>query len=303
MDPFCCQGAWDEMCVQQCQQCGGCGGCIPSCTGSDGQWRECGDDGCGGQCGTCPDGWQCNALYQCQPGSRTCQQGIDCVLSCNGPLYSCLDSCAAGLDQEAQSNLYRLFECIGNLCASGSGYLSPDCFYRYAKSECLPYYERCLSGVCTPRCEGRECGDDGCGGQCGTCPWGTACDWAAGYCYPTCIPSCENRQCGDDGCGGTCGDCQPGTTCQDGWCVSAGKACGEVLDCAMTNCASLTQACIQSCMVGASSSAQQLFLSLAQCVVQQCGYPTTAACVQKALQAACYSQAQSCRYDGWVVPM
>ena len=29
--------------------------------------------------------------------------------------------------------------------------------------------------VCTPVCEGAECGDDGCGGECGVCYWGSPC--------------------------------------------------------------------------------------------------------------------------------
>ena len=35
--------------------------------------------------------------------------------------------------------------------------------------------------ACTPTCDGRSCGDDGCGGQCGTCPEGQACS-AEGLC-------------------------------------------------------------------------------------------------------------------------
>ena len=29
---------------------------------------------------------------------------------------------------------------------------------------------RCLASACKPQCEGKTCGDDGCGGSCGTCP-------------------------------------------------------------------------------------------------------------------------------------
>lgn len=32
-----------------------------------------------------------------------------------------------------------------------------------------------ISGVCTPDCTGKECGDDGCGGSCGICPSGENC--------------------------------------------------------------------------------------------------------------------------------
>lgn len=73
---------------------------------------------------------------------------------------------------------------------------------------------------CIPSCSGRDCGDDGCGGVCGTCGEGTACS-PAGTCEPTetgCTPSCAGRQCGDDGCGGSCGACMSGELCQAGTC-------------------------------------------------------------------------------------
>ena len=33
-------------------------------------------------------------------------------------------------------------------------------------------------GTCLPDCEGQECGSDGCGGICGTCPGALHCDWS-----------------------------------------------------------------------------------------------------------------------------
>lgn len=44
-----------------------------------------------------------------------------------------------------------------------------------------PPPERGPPAACVPRCDGRRCGDDGCGGTCGSCPEGRACD-AAGRC-------------------------------------------------------------------------------------------------------------------------
>jgi hypothetical protein len=59
-------------------------------------------------------------------------------------------------------------------------------------------------------CLGRTCGDDGCGGSCGTCPGGKACS-PDGACLGTCTPSCDGKACGDgDGCGGQCGSCDGG---------------------------------------------------------------------------------------------
>jgi MYXO-CTERM domain-containing protein len=115
-------------------------------------------------------------------------------------------------------------------------------------------------------CEGLECGDDGCGGSCGTCgehqachegscvaqPWcgdgacgpdetcascpaDCACDDAhvcvEGACEPRpCDPVCSGRECGDDGCGGSCGECPKGDVCRaDGTCP-AGQPDGEEPD-------------------------------------------------------------------------
>lgn len=45
---------------------------------------------------------------------------------------------------------------------------------------------------CVPMCEGLSCGDDGCGGSCGTCGDGLGCD--AGRCLADCDPGCT-RDC------------------------------------------------------------------------------------------------------------
>lgn len=79
---------------------------------------------------------------------------------------------------------------------------------------------------CVPRCDGRYCGgDDGCGGDCGTCPDGQLC--ADRRCRPDpCTPACDGRECGDDGCGGECGQCPEGQLC-----IPASGQCGTFPDC------------------------------------------------------------------------
>lgn len=58
---------------------------------------------------------------------------------------------------------------------------------------------------CAPSCDNRNCGDDGCGSNCGSkdggCPFGYQCDQH----QVCCKPDCTNRECGADGCGGFCG--------------------------------------------------------------------------------------------------
>jgi hypothetical protein len=76
----------------------------------------------------------------------------------------------------------------------------------------------CQSGacVCKPACDGKVCGDDGCGGKCGDCKVAEQC--TAGACV--CKPDCTGKVCGDDGCGGKCGDCKADETCTAGACVA-----------------------------------------------------------------------------------
>jgi hypothetical protein len=81
-------------------------------------------------------------------------------------------------------------------------------------------------GCCTPSCEGRECGDDGCGGSCGACAVGSRCEVtdSSASCAPcvdcTCTPTCTPGACGDDGCGGSCGGCAVGQVCASSTCTS-----------------------------------------------------------------------------------
>lgn len=85
----------------------------------------------------------------------------------------------------------------------------------------------------------RECGPDGCDGECGYCSYGFACQMDVGKCIPICIPDClaEGKACGDDGCTGDCGDCGAGYKCGIDFqchpdvcepdCVAMGKECGD----------------------------------------------------------------------------
>lgn len=87
-------------------------GCTPDCKD-----KTCGDNGCGGSCGTCGNNEECKeGNCECTVGSEACQD-------------VCCD--------------------IGAIC----------------------FEDKC----CTPDCDGKDCGDDGCGGSCGTCTGGKSC--------------------------------------------------------------------------------------------------------------------------------
>lgn len=89
--------------------------------------------------------------------------------------------------------------------------------------------------ACVPACDGRECGDDGCGGKCGNCPQAAPICTDAGLCVVTCLPACDGKEYGPDGCGGTCGNCpQAAPYCGDsGMCNTqcapscSGRECGD----------------------------------------------------------------------------
>ncbi|MBL6976110.1 MAG: IPT/TIG domain-containing protein [Deltaproteobacteria bacterium] len=88
-------------------------------------------------------------------------------------------------------------------------------------------------GTCVPDCTGLDCGNNGCGGSCGSCPTGKVCQ--GGQCEdPGCIPDCAGKNCGSDGCDGVCGICQGDDVCTNGVCVDpgcqpdcTGKECGD----------------------------------------------------------------------------
>ena len=87
----------------------------------------------------------------------------------------------------------------------------------------------CDSNECSPDCEGKVCGDNGCGGSCGTCQEGSVC--SVGGCVE-CTPECSGRMCGPDGCGGSCGACTDSQVCDpDSYlCINAPADCDPICD-------------------------------------------------------------------------
>ncbi len=108
-----------------------------------------------------------------------------------------------------------------------------DCFLG---TECA--FGACVQS-CFPDCDGKECGDDGCGGNCGVCAQGWVCSPNSGLCEPLCgdgtcdvsedailcpidccVPDCAGLECGPDPvCGQSCGACLWGDVCDNGLCV------------------------------------------------------------------------------------
>lgn len=129
------------------------------------------------------------------------QEGLTCsgdflsLIDC-GPGRRCVEREGSALGIGCECNNVADGLCPGRDCKE-----DPDC------------------DTCVPDCEGKDCGDNGCGGECDRCGLGSRCS-ASQRCEPICVPSCDGRKCGPDGCGDTCGEC-------DGTCNAAGKCQGR----------------------------------------------------------------------------
>jgi RHS repeat-associated protein len=133
-------------CGEEWSLCGKQCVCTPSCAGAT---AANAGDGCGGECPhLCADGQECctNDLH--------CAGGSSCKVQPNGKGICTKDVC--------------MFQhLVPPLCGSPNAPCGAQC------------------PVCTPECDGRECGDDPvCGTSCGSCDSGFACS-GTGQCLPT----------------------------------------------------------------------------------------------------------------------
>ncbi len=166
--------------------------CVPLCQG-----RQCGDDGCGGSCGNCDSGKTCTENGQCvkdEPPS-TCE--ADETGECDGNVLSYLtNGCCVELD------CTLAFASEPGLNQVGVCGLDEDS----GLHTCLP---------CTPSCQNKQCGDDGCGGSCGECPKGAACrsDGSCDGSENPCVGAKNGTEC-DDG-----NACTTKDRCWEGQCV------------------------------------------------------------------------------------
>lgn len=210
--------------------------CSPSCVG-----KFCGDDGCGGSCGSCLADYSCSAAGQCEPipPSDACvaepdvailctvdvtEATSDCVIGCALQPAGCANCVAAatGLSGACAGCYGAVLQCAVSACALQCfDASSPGCQACLAAS-CTPALEACAGEYtcpCVPKCDEASCEqDDGCGGTCPACP---------------CVPTCgEASVCGDDdGCGGFCTACPEGLVCDASeGCVEPPPPVGDTCD-------------------------------------------------------------------------
>jgi len=150
--------------------------CDAQCDG-----KECGPDGCGGECGVCD-------AVECPPDNAKTAVCDPFEFKCT---CDCVDACVEG---ETICNGSKVQVCVNKYADQPA--LEP-CWQPGPAEDC-PAYQTCVSFSCT--CDFKQCGEEG---NFVCCP-GNEYSCLGGEC---CLPSCDGKECGDDGCGGSCGDC------------------------------------------------------------------------------------------------
>ncbi|MEM0465677.1 MAG: hypothetical protein QXW97_03185 [Candidatus Pacearchaeota archaeon] len=157
-------------------------------------------------------------IYQ-QMGSGNLGYGSECSFSGEClPCLECVDNDEnVNTPQVCMATPIRQIDpgCGKNKFCDGNG----NCVECLANSDCKEgllcnlLTHKCVKSCSEPSCIGRECGIDGCGNICGTCPPEKTCN-LNGKCVSSCIPDCSNKECGPDGCGDFCKPgCLPNQRC------------------------------------------------------------------------------------------
>lgn len=198
-------------CVVDCVKCG------------DAVCEDAEKDSCAADCDPSYNG---NPCYdeKCKDPIAKCKADTDCnkFLACV-KTGAAADDCGKelGLNQTQADAINAFFKAISdcgkeNCTVAGSDTCKDRCETEYnadfacqCDGECLQYKDCCpdyetLCAACQPQCDGKQCGPDGCGGNCGACPSGTTCNAGAG--------KCESGSTGGTDAGGTGDSTSGGTT-------------------------------------------------------------------------------------------
>ncbi len=180
--------------------------CSQDCTSGPECSYECGADG---EVHYCDEAGN-DASYACpEPLGSSCVSGQD-FLGCSCGNITALGSCysdgSLNVDLvRCESGFAQFFYCSdGSFCDDSDG--QAQCYCDDASDGICPD-AACVDdpdcAQCTPNCAGSVCGDNGCGGSCGSCQPSQSCQ--SGSCQSSCTPDCGGKTCGSDGCGGSCG--------------------------------------------------------------------------------------------------
>lgn len=228
-----CDNAMDDECPRGCSDDPDCAGCTPMCTG-----LECGDNGCGGECGTCGGDEFCNDDGMCEVPtglcSNECEYADDDECDDGGP-----DSITEICDYGTDCGDCGVREDLPVICtvnynddcpadqrcncdeATGSCICAPGARGEGVLGDACDEQTDCATGLCLDAQCSRPCDNEN------PCEAPLAeCQAFLGLCVPgSCETNCGGRTCGADGCGGTCGTCEGGDVCVSGQCeAEAGDA-------------------------------------------------------------------------------
>lgn len=192
--------------------CGGvCGSCSDGYTCTDGECceqdclnKQCGPDGCGGYCGTCEPGSRCTDIGTCELCLNACN-GKECGFDgCGGYCGNCPSGqkCVTGQCLDTCDGIPEVGCCWGDVairCHAPSGGI--------IRKKCGPGENYC---GWDPESERHACMTEGGEDPSGQYPLS---------CFEQCFPACWWKECGNDGCGGDCGACPTGQSCEGGFCV------------------------------------------------------------------------------------
>lgn len=178
--------------------------CKPNCKFADGGDKKCGEDGCGGSCGSCPADFSCGVDFlchskDCKPacGAKSCGDdgcGGLCGTCATGDLCqpdgSCKPGPCKGIPTEGACDGDILIGCEGDGPSASKSLV--DCKSKGVEKICgwdgpSSTYGCIDKPPCTADCSTKDggkkqCGSDGCDGQCGVCPSGWSCP--GGTCNP-----------------------------------------------------------------------------------------------------------------------
>ena len=239
--PGACQPSCDGVSCGQDDGCGspcGCTGldecanglclpCAPACAG-----KTCGPDGCGGSCG------------ECVGALGFCAEDGACVEHPCGD-FTWEGCCDGSVVRWCESDEIKSAECLTHATGPACAWSVAEGYYGCGATpteDPSGQHPRNCDG-CASDCSSRECGDDGCGGSCGTCVAGATCGADGLCCTPSCVDaSGASMDCGNDGCGASCGQCTGGESCSSGGhCV---PACDGIVCGACEHCDSTTATCV-----------------------------------------------------------
>ncbi|MDP6944671.1 MAG: calcium-binding EGF-like domain-containing protein, partial [Myxococcota bacterium] len=182
--------------------------CVTNCDG-----KICGDDGCGGSCGDCGNGTACTIEGDaCVPGACSITINVDTDGFGDEISWEIIDGSdvvvASGSDYEDDA-LVSTAVLLDNgsytlrlLDAYGDGWSGATITLTYTNSG-----GAILSSTLEVGTVGTESFDINCN---------------------LCFPNCDGKTCGDNGCGGSCGECEGNCIPDIGQCVTG--SCTMVLD-------------------------------------------------------------------------